>query len=420
MWAPRLIKALGRQAAPGATAATWSVARDLRAGLTTAGFEVQRASGIGGKREITVARWAPRFVPRGAGAGGCALTAPRAVVVGAGLAGAAAAQALARLGVAVTVLDRHAEPAAETSGNPAGLFHGTVNADDGTHARLLSRRGPGGAACLPRGGRRRRGRPRRRPAEAGHARRRRRRDAGLAAAPGPATGLRAGPRRRRRVARWPACAAAPPAWFYPGGGWIAPPAWVRHALATPGVHFCGGVQVAALERHGSRLAAARCGRKRGRAGAHRRARQRRRRGAAAGPAGRAGWPLEHSRGQVTQWAAPGRPAAGRCRWPATVTRCRCPRAACCAAPRARPATPGDDPAPRLADHRINLDRLQRLTGLAPPREPARPCRAASAGDCTATTACPLPAPCRWPGPHGAGPASRPGAAAAAGARACSS
>jgi tRNA 5-methylaminomethyl-2-thiouridine biosynthesis bifunctional protein len=28
--------------------------------------------------------------------------------------------------------------------------------------------------------------------------------------------------------------------------------------------------------------------------------------------------------------------------------------------------PGDDPAPRLADHRINLDRLQRLTGLAPP------------------------------------------------------
>ncbi|MDE2501650.1 MAG: tRNA (5-methylaminomethyl-2-thiouridine)(34)-methyltransferase MnmD, partial [Burkholderiales bacterium] len=60
MWQPRVLAALGRKAAPGATLATWSVARELRDGLVTAGFEVAQAPGIGGKREITVARWAPR------------------------------------------------------------------------------------------------------------------------------------------------------------------------------------------------------------------------------------------------------------------------------------------------------------------------------------------------------------------------
>jgi hypothetical protein len=37
----------------------------------------------------------------------------------------------------LTVLDRHPQPAAEASGNPAGLFHGSVHADDGPYARLF-------------------------------------------------------------------------------------------------------------------------------------------------------------------------------------------------------------------------------------------------------------------------------------------
>jgi tRNA 5-methylaminomethyl-2-thiouridine biosynthesis bifunctional protein len=134
MWQPRILAALGRKAAPGATLSTWSVARELRNGLATAGFEVQQARGIGGKRAISVARWAPRFEPRRLP--DAAVRAREAVVVGAGLAGAAVAAALARLGLRVTVLERNSSPAAEGSGNPAGLFHGTVNADDGTYARL--------------------------------------------------------------------------------------------------------------------------------------------------------------------------------------------------------------------------------------------------------------------------------------------
>ena len=58
-----------------------------------------------------------------------------ALVIGAGLAGAACAQALGRAGLDVTVLEAGPAPAGAASGNPAGLFHGTVHPDDGPHAR---------------------------------------------------------------------------------------------------------------------------------------------------------------------------------------------------------------------------------------------------------------------------------------------
>ena len=44
---------------------------------------------------------------------------------------------------------------------------------------------------------------------------------------------------------------AGPAWWYPGGGWLDPSAWVRHALATPGVKLTCGVAVQGLRRDGA-------------------------------------------------------------------------------------------------------------------------------------------------------------------------
>ena len=138
MWQPRLFKALARMATPDATAATWSAARLVRDGLASAGFEVTRAAGSGGKRDTTLARFAPRFTPRRAPS----RIAPtdsnerRALIVGGGLAGCAAAWALAQQGWRSTVFDCHGYPAQEASGNPAGLFHGIVNAQDGAHARF--------------------------------------------------------------------------------------------------------------------------------------------------------------------------------------------------------------------------------------------------------------------------------------------
>ena len=38
--------------------------------------------------------------------------------------------------MACTVIDALPGPAQASSGNPAGLFHGTVNPDDGPHARF--------------------------------------------------------------------------------------------------------------------------------------------------------------------------------------------------------------------------------------------------------------------------------------------
>lgn len=138
MWDARVCKALGRLAAPGATLATWSAAHALRDQLATAGFEARIAPGIGGKRDITLARFAPRFTPRRAGARALAVDVAgrHALIVGAGLAGCAAAWALAEHGWRSQVLERQPSIAAEASGNPAGIFHGTVNAQDGVHARL--------------------------------------------------------------------------------------------------------------------------------------------------------------------------------------------------------------------------------------------------------------------------------------------
>ena len=63
MWSADLMRALARQAVPGATAATWSAARTVRDALAQAGFSVQLAPGPGRKRDISVARYEPRFAP---------------------------------------------------------------------------------------------------------------------------------------------------------------------------------------------------------------------------------------------------------------------------------------------------------------------------------------------------------------------
>lgn len=60
----------------------------------------------------------------------------RCVVVGAGLAGATVAAALARRGWQVTVLDRAAEPAMGASGLPVGLLLPQVSHDDSARSRL--------------------------------------------------------------------------------------------------------------------------------------------------------------------------------------------------------------------------------------------------------------------------------------------
>jgi tRNA 5-methylaminomethyl-2-thiouridine biosynthesis bifunctional protein len=133
MWTPELLKAVARLAAPGATAATWSVAAGVREALRAAGFVAEKRRGFARKSEMLVARFVPRRALR---PGLSAPTERSAVVVGAGIAGAAACERLAARGWEVSLVERHAEPAREASGNHAGAFHPVLAPDDSHLARL--------------------------------------------------------------------------------------------------------------------------------------------------------------------------------------------------------------------------------------------------------------------------------------------
>ncbi|HEX4509673.1 MAG TPA: tRNA (5-methylaminomethyl-2-thiouridine)(34)-methyltransferase MnmD, partial [Burkholderiaceae bacterium] len=137
MWDERVWRALARLAAPGATAATWSAAAVVRAGLARAGFEVEKMPGTGGKRDITRARHAPRVAVRRPAARVGQPRASHVAIVGAGIAGALAARALARAGLHVDVYESAQTVASGASGNPAALVHGTFHPGDGPHARAL-------------------------------------------------------------------------------------------------------------------------------------------------------------------------------------------------------------------------------------------------------------------------------------------
>ncbi|KAB8059663.1 FAD-dependent 5-carboxymethylaminomethyl-2-thiouridine(34) oxidoreductase MnmC [Janthinobacterium sp. FT14W] len=61
----------------------------------------------------------------------------RAIVIGAGVAGAAACERLAARGWKVTLVERHAQPASEASGNLAGIFMPQLSKDDNIATRLV-------------------------------------------------------------------------------------------------------------------------------------------------------------------------------------------------------------------------------------------------------------------------------------------
>ena len=144
LWDSHLLRALGRRAAAGASAASnvsGSAAPSLRKGLATAGFSVERPPGLAHQDGLCVARFVARFAPRHSvqrplGRQPLAADAQQALIIGAGLAGAACAWALAQHGIQSTVIDAHSGPAQASSGNPGGLHHGTLNPDDGLHARF--------------------------------------------------------------------------------------------------------------------------------------------------------------------------------------------------------------------------------------------------------------------------------------------
>ena len=245
-----LSKALVRLAAPDATVSARHASPALRDHLRARGFELAEDG------HQPMARYRPAFVPSRAPVrhAAAASSERHAVIVGAGLAGAATALALAEQGWRSTVIDGHHAPAQAASGNPAGLFHGIVNAHDGPHARFNRAASWAAWRAVQR-------------AIDAH---------GVA-------GSTAGLLRLENAATDPAAMASllhrlnlpadyaqaldaaaasdvcgialhQPAWFYPHGGWVNPAGLAQAMLAEAGplCEFLGSRQVHRIAREGSR------------------------------------------------------------------------------------------------------------------------------------------------------------------------
>ena len=253
---PSTSKALGRLAAEGASLTCElppgaAAVNALRDALTANGFVLD----AGANMSALHARYAPRFTVRSPPSRAASPASPNrhALIVGAGLAGAATAWALAEQGWTSRIVDRHAQPAQDASGNAAGLFHGIVNPQDGVHARFnraaalaatdavriaTTRHGVGGSregllrleSTLDLG----------------------RMQAILAACGLPPEYVQAvdaaGASQRAGL---PLTQAA---WFYPGGGWVEPQGLVSAFMARAGTAsaFTGSTSVHALRRQGAR------------------------------------------------------------------------------------------------------------------------------------------------------------------------
>lgn len=141
LWSPRVFKALAKMADHGATFATYTSSGKVKSALTDAGFTYRKVRGYAAKRDMLVGEFAPAYrVRRHEPPARFDWPERRAIVVGAGLAGCAIVERLAARGWSITLLERRDAPAAEASGNPAGVFHPMIARVD-TPAARLSRAG---------------------------------------------------------------------------------------------------------------------------------------------------------------------------------------------------------------------------------------------------------------------------------------
>ena len=341
----RLAKGLARLAAP---SARLRAPPTLHVALASAGFEATDAG-------YFVFR--PRFTPRRRTAASPPSGERHALIVGAGLAGCATACALAEQGWRSTLIDRAEAPAMEGSGNPAGLFHGIVNPQDGAHARfnraaaLLAQRTVQQAVA---GGTVR--------GSAQGLLRLDTRGLGVQSLRDELSALQLPPDYVQALDAEEAsqrCGLSlqHPAWFYPGGGWVQPAALARWFLQQAGAAatFRGGQSVQSLrpvdgrwqllDARGSVIAEAATVVLANAIDALRLLRA-------------THWPVQSVRGQISLCPA---------------TQLRLPRLPVAGAGYLLPGIDGqavfgassqpgdDDPAVRGADHRFNLQRLAQLS-----------------------------------------------------------
>jgi tRNA 5-methylaminomethyl-2-thiouridine biosynthesis bifunctional protein len=129
MWSEAVLAQIAARSAPGARAATFTVAGAVRRGLAAQGFTIEKRPGFGRKKE--------RLEASLAGAALAEAHRPTVAIVGAGVAGAALARAFAGLGVRPLVIDA-GQPGAGASGNPAAMVMPRLDAGSGPIGALYA------------------------------------------------------------------------------------------------------------------------------------------------------------------------------------------------------------------------------------------------------------------------------------------
>ena len=129
MWSDEVLAGVAARSAPGARAATFTVAGAVRRGLADQGFLVDKRPGFGRKKQ--------RLEARLPGAATADARRPSVAIVGAGIAGASLARAFAELGVRPLVIEASA-PGAAASGNPAAMVMPRLDAASGPIGALYA------------------------------------------------------------------------------------------------------------------------------------------------------------------------------------------------------------------------------------------------------------------------------------------
>ncbi|WP_024672357.1 bifunctional tRNA (5-methylaminomethyl-2-thiouridine)(34)-methyltransferase MnmD/FAD-dependent 5-carboxymethylaminomethyl-2-thiouridine(34) oxidoreductase MnmC [Pseudomonas syringae] len=145
MWTPELFAELARLSTSATTIGTFTSTGWVRRSLNAAGFKMKRVPGIGHKWEVlrgAFIAWPEGVTTASAAKPWFARPAPhtgerKALVIGAGLAGCATAESLAQRGWRVSLLERHAAPAQEASGNPQGVLYLKLSAHGTTLSQLI-------------------------------------------------------------------------------------------------------------------------------------------------------------------------------------------------------------------------------------------------------------------------------------------
>jgi tRNA 5-methylaminomethyl-2-thiouridine biosynthesis bifunctional protein len=130
------VRALGRVAAPQARLLARGLTHEQTAALEAEGFVFEACPEPDSAVGRAVVRFEARFASRKPRPPAPPVPERRAIVLGAGIAGAAACERLCARGWEVTLVERHERPAMEASGNLAGIFMPLVSRDDNIPTRL--------------------------------------------------------------------------------------------------------------------------------------------------------------------------------------------------------------------------------------------------------------------------------------------